>query len=1203
MGAKYDCIWNTQNSTCQYPEFPNMALVIVNRMLNNETWEALVNWYSKFDVTYSENCPAVDDVTIKQDLTATDRKALCTCNSVDSPSCYAYVPHCCSILTNKCEIKSHCITSIEYSVNMWNTPQVVEKGQVCDFTTNRCVYQFDCSTHTTCNSTADPETIANISMKMCTKHKDCAMDTKYTNVFTRKERLAWYVTDQSLSLEFGLTRARVFIEVEGCPDREGCWLQNPSLDWEKMASIAEKAGQEYAKPEDKVNWYHTEMNSTNQNATLDRLAWLTYEMSDFVAIKGELRAGIGKRNLVEVIDQIGDRVGSRQAMSYKNPEIVEILTTKETTLSPGCISNSSLYLRDCSRESGYLLQVYGDNFGSKEARVFIGGELCIGTIHGKIPHKELTCTMPKGTAKNQNTWMMNSLGEMGITSGTTDYYQCPPGSYQSGFACKPCPTGEYSSTRNQKKCEPCAAGTYAPWKGHSSCRACALGTYTNEQSSHRCKLCSPGTYNNKPAATECSPCPKGRFAASPGSHSCPFCDINSNNDAWNTDCICNKNFFAWTRDARVEMDMRVSCMECGEGMNCSHEGTFDGNIEKNNRNIVVEPTHKRSNFSAEETYYTLYPIKGYMPMMHSKPETRKMVKCFDNNACLGGSPEEQCAPGYYGSLCADCGANHGSKPGHLCETCPDLVLNILRMFGVCIGVTIMLVLFIREAIKGAESKKSEIGSVIKIGFSFMQFNALATKFNYQYPPYVKALLEVQEFPASISEGVLSTDCFAQGSLGFDRSSSVFTFDPNHQGCEKTFLVPMVNTTEYVDDYTNQTLVNGSYIEAIIENTKKDLVGIPPFFLKSLLYLFFPIFLIVMCTVVFCGYFETKKKNKDNPKYDIDRWFLDPSKKKTLKDLAKKKLPKDSISYAYLSSFDNFTTAITMSFFLIYPSIVEMTLGLFNCKRIGVCDNDFYLVKDMSVECWTSTHYSWVAMVGVPMLIGYIIGGPLLVFYLLYSSRSELLKPFDQVNKSVVRKYHFLFKGYEPQFYYWELIVLLRKLLMVLIAVFLQEDFQTQSLTATLLCVVMVVIHGVACPYMTDTMDSLELMSLFGSFCTYFLGQFLFLETLATGWKSVVSFIIFLVNFGVMSYIMLIVLGMASTKVKNIIVSLQIVRWFLPKKKRRFQGVQEVDPNDLIGADKVPLPRVLHPNKIELKEEKLPSSTETMQNKTKVVPDS
>jgi hypothetical protein len=53
---------------------------------------------------------------------------------------------------------------------------------------------------------------------------------------------------------------------------------------------------------------------------------------------------------------------------------------------------------------------------------------------------------------------------------------------------------------------------------------------------------------------------------------------------------------------------------------------------------------------------------------------------------------------------------------------------------------------------------------------------------------------------------------------------------------------------------------------------------------------------------------------------------------------------------------------------------------------------------------------------------------------------------------------------------------------------------------------------------------------------------------------------------------------------------------LSKKESNFQNVIELDPNDLIGVDKVPLPRMLYPKKIELKEVKLEKA------KVKVIPD-
>lgn len=218
------------------------------------------------------------------------------------------------------------------------------------------------------------------------------------------------------------------------------------------------------------------------------------------------------------------------------------------------------------------------------------------------------------------------------------------------------------------------------------------------------------------------------------------------------------------------------------------------------------------------------------------------------------------------------------------------------------------------------------------------------------------MLAVQEYPASVTKGVLSIDCFVQDSLGFDRSASIFSFDPNHQGCGEFFTIVEQNNTAYIDDYTNQTVVNGSWGDTYIPNVKKQLIGIPPYFLKALLYLFFPVLVTAMCVVVFCGYCKMKRKHKADPQYEVDRLFLEQSGNIGLRDLAMKhNLPKDSISFAYLSSFDNFVTAVTMTFFLIYPSIVEMTFGLLNCKRIGVCDDDLFLVEDMSVQCWTKTH--------------------------------------------------------------------------------------------------------------------------------------------------------------------------------------------------------------------------------------------------------
>merc|ERR1712224_1050343 len=131
-----------------------------------------------------------------------------------------------------------------------------------------------------------------------------------------------------------------------------------------------------------------------------------------------------------------------------------------------------------------------------------------------------------------------------------------------------------------------------------------------------------------------------------------------------------------------------------------------------------------------------------------------------------------------------------------------------------------------------------------------------------------------------------------------------------------------------------------------------------------------------CSVIFCGFYRVKR----NPEYPCDKTRFTRS---ALPRLAKMELPRDSKAYSYLTAWDNYITAVTMCFFLVYPSIVEQTFGLMFCKELGVCANDRFLREDLSVRCWTANHWSWVMGVAMPMSIVYIIGGPVFVFWCLY----------------------------------------------------------------------------------------------------------------------------------------------------------------------------------------------------------------------------
>eukprot|EP00004_Rigifila_ramosa_P028594 TRINITY_DN974_c0_g1_i1.p1 TRINITY_DN974_c0_g1~~TRINITY_DN974_c0_g1_i1.p1 ORF type:complete len:2810 (-),score=593.72 TRINITY_DN974_c0_g1_i1:44-8227(-) len=116
-------------------------------------------------------------------------------------------------------------------------------------------------------------------------------------------------------------------------------------------------------------------------------------------------------------------------------------------------------------------------------------------------------------------------------------------------------------------------------------------------------------------------------------------------------------------------------------------------------------------------------------------------------------------------------------------------------------------------------------------------------------------------------------------------------------------------------------------------------------------------------------------------------------------------------------------------FLSHPTITRQVLQVFNCTdKIGSYS---YLVEDLTLKCNTPTHNIWRA-VGVFMLLFYSVGIPVGGILLLYKYRFRLQEP------AVASKLRFLFDGYADKRYYWEMIIMLRKLLLVLFVVFLRS---------------------------------------------------------------------------------------------------------------------------------------------------------------------
>ena len=108
---------------------------------------------------------------------------------------------------------------------------------------------------------------------------------------------------------------------------------------------------------------------------------------------------------------------------------------------------------------------------------------------------------------------------------------------------------------------------------------------------------------------------------------------------------------------------------------------------------------------------------------------------------------------------------------------------------------------------------------------------------------------------------------------------------------------------------------------------------------------------------------------------------------------------------------------------------------------------------------------------------------------------------------------FLYRGYRSDYFFFEVVVICRKITVAAVAVFVGFNQHIQALVVVLVVTVFLGIHMYALPYNDDDLNSLEFLSLSSGFGTFFFGQFLFIppEVAPSSTKIMASFAIVLLN--------------------------------------------------------------------------------------------
>ncbi|CAG9311412.1 unnamed protein product [Blepharisma stoltei] len=202
-----------------------------------------------------------------------------------------------------------------------------------------------------------------------------------------------------------------------------------------------------------------------------------------------------------------------------------------------------------------------------------------------------------------------------------------------------------------------------------------------------------------------------------------------------------------------------------------------------------------------------------------------------------------------------------------------------------------------------------------------------------------------------------------------------------------------------------------------------------------------------------------------------------------------------------SSFkNNLVSTIVILLFLFHPNLVKTMFSVFSCREID--SGEYWLVDNLNIRCWDERHIFYSILVAIPAIIIWGIGIPTVSLFFLYKNRKHL----DSIN--VRLRFGFLFNGYKSRSYFWEFIILYRKILIVCCSVFLANvSTNVQALTVMGLILFCIYIHNKSKPYNGEILNKMEARSLLVAGITIYCGLYYLTNDLDSPSKLFFFFII------------------------------------------------------------------------------------------------
>ena len=633
------------------------------------------------------------------------------------------------------------------------------------------------------------------------------------------------------------------------------------------------------------------------------------------------------------------------------------------------------------------------------------------------------------------------LGDNVSTTDSTICIKCPAGFHQNikgQSLCFSCVPGKFQNVTGQAECQDCQINTYSK-SSEINCKSCEIGK-DSKLGSATCSLCESGQFatlgkscTGCPAGwkrgntnNHCVKCPDGEIAK-PGSTDCDKCDVGKYhvNAATCLDCPVGK--FQDTKaklecklckNGRIPNNNKTACQrpdwviaeECDyttqylndssndrlqhRCVSCPNGASCEGNIAW--KNVKAKFGYWRAPFAQPNE-----PPPDCLNKQIILP-TCAFVPCVYPPACRG-SPNPEHKEQFSNLTIKDLSALTETeacdiKTGHAQNKCGTHKNESCRLCGTCrIGY--------KRTGAGTQCKLCPSSTQNKIFLAIGFFIMLIGSTTLIY-------MTIQAAASGDTDD--ASDAIKKIILNFLQMSALAGGLP-------------LRWPETIEDmFSSMETVSSAGTTLLIPDC--ELTHIDPadaFYMKQIAFTFIVPIVVLCCCFIW---------------YSIDKTCS-----------TRCKLTKENVK-------DYLVLSIVLLLFLLYPTIVKLTLSTLKCPYIG---DGYYLMSALQEPCFKGRHQFYMHLLTIPQLILYVFGLPLIGFLIIVRAGSEKLK-----EKTYILRYGLLFAGYREGREWWEVVIVLRKIAIVSVGTFgtLFRAVDLQAFLALAIVFLSIIAHLVGTPF-------------------------------------------------------------------------------------------------------------------------------------------